>query len=182
MENDICNGESDKKNTPEQPSKLRKYMILFLGLFLILLMVSFTFATFPIADIIVGKSASHNLLENELNIGDIKVILSEQVRTQLQQKYLQEQGKEIVSCLQGTKESNNYIITSAYTPKIFQQTFNHVQFSPCSEDSIILLHSHPFQRCRASQTDIHTLQENQERNEDLAMLIMCDLNRFAFYR
>jgi len=83
--------------------------------------------------------------------------------------------------MDGIKENDVYYITSLEQPTMYEQAFNHVSFAPCSEESLILLHTHPYKKCIASETDINTLREMQQRNADVLMVVMCEPDRFSVY-
>ena len=87
---------------------------------------------------------------------------------------------ETSMCLKGTK-GHNYFISEIYEPDIIEQSYNHVSFRPCSEDTIIVLHTHPYKRCIASKQDLKMLGDLRERNEDALIMIMCEPTRFAIY-
>tara|TARA_Y100000310_G_scaffold345531_1_gene466128 strand:- start:47596 stop:48156 length:561 start_codon:yes stop_codon:yes gene_type:complete len=164
-----------------EESKLKKVYLYTVGGLLILFMISFIFVTFPVGDILAGKIESNKLQGNLLIHEDLQIIFTTEVLNQLQQIYARDQSVEFSACLQGTVDNNDYHITNLYEPKTYLQQFNHVSFESC-KDSIILLHSHPHQRCIASSTDINTLSQAQTANPDTLMLVMCEFDRFSVYQ
>ena len=88
---------------------------------------------------------------------------------------------EFVLCLIGDKEKD-YIITEIYKPEIIRQMFNSVSFKQCSKETLIVLHSHPNNRCIASSQDISMLNDLKNINQDSAMMIMCNQGRFSLYK
>jgi proteasome lid subunit RPN8/RPN11 len=176
--------ESELLNQPK-PSPFAKYatklFFTFGGLLTLVLLISFIFLSYPIDHIIAGKLESHSPITNTLIINNLKIIFEQDTQQQLQSIYNEEQQVEFSVCLLGERIVNSYHITSLYTPKMYQQTFNHVVFEPCSSDTLIMLHSHPYKSCLASDTDLNTLQQTQQSNPNILMIVMCEPNRFSVY-
>ncbi len=164
------------------PPKIKKAILLCIGVFLVLLMFSYIFATFPIGDIIQGKAQSTLLQGNMLILPEFLIIFQNNTAGELELLYLQEQREEFSVCLQGKYENNIYSVTSLYQPTTYRRTFSHVSFESCNAETVIMLHSHPYKRCTASQTDLDTLQKSQEHNPAMLMVVMCEPRRLAVYR
>ena len=178
-EEEINGHEDEVDHLHNHPFK--RYFKLFAAIFLVLLMVSFTFVTFPISDILVGILQSNPLEDNTLILDGFEIIFDQSTLSQLQSIYFAEQEVEFSVCLSGEKRGANYHISDLYQPEMFEQTFNHVSFAPCSQDTLLLLHSHPYKRCAASETDLNTLTSTQKLNPDILMVVMCEPGRFAVY-
>src|SRR3989338_6335134 len=163
------------------PPQLKKIILLIIGLFIILLMVSFLFVTFPIGDIIQGKTQSTLLQGHMLILPEFVIVFQNNTASALETLYMKEQKEEFSVCLQGTYEKSVYSIHSLYQPTTYQRTFSHVTFESCNDSTIIMLHSHPYKRCVASQTDLDTLKKSQEQNQQMLMVVMCEPRRFAVY-
>ena len=161
--------------------KLKRFLFIFGGLLTFLLFLSFTFVTYPIDHIIAGKLESHTPIAHTLLVEDLTIIFEQNTDEQLQTLYLQQQKVEFSICLSGTKEEKTYHITNLYTPQMYQQTFNHVTFEPCNKNALIMLHSHPYKSCLASDTDINTLKKTQTENPNIIMIVMCEPQRFSVY-
>jgi hypothetical protein len=161
-------------------SHIKKILVVIAGIISILLMISYIFVSYPISGIIQGQLASIPLEKNKLDVGDFSIIFEGGTAKELESFYLEEQKVEFSVCLNGYKEGD-YHITSLYKPKMFQQSFNHVSFEPCSANSIILLHTHPYKSCIASDTDINTLKKSRKLNKDVLMVVMCEPERFSVY-
>ena len=161
--------------------KWHKPLFLFGTIVMIFLMLSFIFVSSPITRIIEGQLESVPLENARLDLGDLSLVFSTDTAAQLQQMYFAEQKVEFSVCLQGVKQGNVYTITSLYQPQQYQQTFNHVSFEPCSEESLVLLHTHPYKSCVASDTDLNTLKKMKKRNKDVLMVVMCEPDRFSVY-
>ena len=166
---------------PEKPdSKVKRLIITIMSIFLVVLMLSYIVVSYPISDIIRGQLESNPLQDNKIILQDFTIHLENKTYQQLRTIYHQEQKKEFSVCLLGKKEENKYFITSLYFPKQ-EGVFNQVHFEPCSSDTLIMLHSHPYKSCLASKTDLETLRKSQEKNQELLMVVMCEPDRFSVY-
>ena len=170
------------------PSKLKKAWLIVVSVFLVLLMVSFIFVTFPIGDIIQGKVESNLLRGDTISLDDFKIIFEDGTKDVLKSYYLAEQEVEISLCLEGYKEDDrhmtsfgNYFINNIYEPQTFESTYNHVSFEPYCLETVVILHTHPYKRCVASATDLDTLEKSKLNNEDVLMVVMCEPDRFSVY-
>lgn len=177
----VAREEQDKE---DQTDKYRWVKIIFwlvIGLIMILLMISFVFVTYPISGIIGGKLESNILNNNVIELDEFDVVFEDNTLKQLQNIYFNEQKVEFSVCLLGNKDNNIYDITNLYKPVTYSQTFNSVSFEPCSDETLIILHSHPYKSCIASQADISMLARSKERNKDVLMVVMCEPERFSVY-
>lgn len=175
----------DIDTVPDKPPRfprLRKFLLLAMGIFVIILLLSYIFVTFPVADILQGKWQSSRLEGNTLNVDNLLIQFQNRTEETLQSLYFQQQKNELSLCLQGHKEGNTYQITSLYQPTMYQQSFNHVTFESCSAETIIILHTHPYLRCAASSLDLATLRKTQQQNPETLMVVMCSPKRFAVYK
>lgn len=180
--------EWSKQDSPSSLllSRLKKFYLWLVGIIAVILMLSYVFVTFPIADIIIGKVDSQVLVGNTLagntpETKDLHLEFEQSVLEQLQSYYLNNQQTEFSVCLGGMVVNKGYRITSLYFPTTYKRLFNQVTFEPCSADTLILLHSHPYKRCSASATDLRTLKKSQQENPSTLMLVMCESSRFAVY-
>lgn len=170
----------DNLTDEESPSVAKRIYIILLGLFLLILLLSYFLISHPIYPIL------ESLFESKLSHGDkilldnFSIIFEGETYKTLQELYYSDQSNEFAACLIGYK-NNDYIITSLYIPETIDQSFNHVKFRPCSDDTLILLHSHPFRRCIASEQDLNLLNETKKSNPNLLIIIMCEPNRFSIY-
>tara|TARA_Y100000310_G_C20624122_1_gene784926 strand:- start:240 stop:815 length:576 start_codon:yes stop_codon:yes gene_type:complete len=172
----------------EKPSKLKKVWLVMVSIFLVLLMISFIFVTFPIGDIIQGKVESNLLKGDVIDLDDFKIYFEDNLEEVLESYYFNEQEVEISLCLEGYREDDrhmtsfgDYFITSLYEPSVFSSAYNHVSFEPCSKETVLILHTHPYKRCVASDTDLETLEKSKLLNEDVLMVVMCEPSRFSVY-
>src|SRR3989344_6097500 len=141
--------------------KLKKVFIISIGAFILIIFLIYIFINAIGSDILAGLISSSETRENELDFSfNGKLIFMDNSLEKL---------KEI------------YFIDDLYIPKIYSQKFNQVVAEPCSSDSLVSLHSHPFRHCLPSQQDFISFREFKERNEDGLMIVMCEKNRFGVY-
>jgi len=164
-----------------EESRFSKFLVIIGGIVILILVVSFVFVNFPLADIIAGKSESKIIINNTINLGNFSIVLENGTYEELRGVYFDNPKTEIAACLIGKKEGNFYLIESLYLPTIYSKTFSEVIFGPCSNRTIIMLHSHPYQHCIASETDMNTLNQTKQENPNIIMVIMCEAKRFAVY-
>jgi len=178
---DIKNNVEDNiKEEKENPFK--KILLIILSFFLILLMISYIFVSFPIGKIISGQLESTPINNNIIKFDDFNIIFDQESLDKLNEIYLKEQEVEFSICLSGKISNDIYHITNLYQPKVYQQSFNQITFAPCPKNTLIMLHSHPYKSCLASSTDLETLNESKQNNPNLIMVVMCELGRFSIYR
>ena len=173
--------EDVKEEVTEEYSATKKILAIITGIFIAVLIISFVFVNFPIADILAGRSESKIISNNTINLGNFSIVLENGTYDELRLLYFDNPKTEIAACLIGKKEGSFYLIESLYIPKIYSKTFSEVIFGPCSNSTIIMLHSHPYQHCIASDTDINTLNQTKQENPNIIMVIMCEAKRFAVY-
>ncbi|RME77282.1 hypothetical protein D6774_04970 [Candidatus Woesearchaeota archaeon] len=171
----------DEEN-PELPKRSfsQRVLVGMGAVLLILLMTSFVFVTFPVGDILAGKSESDLIIDQVVRAGNLEIVFSDSAYRVLQEFYREDPTKEIALCLLGVKRNSTYTITKIYKPEQ-ERSFRHVQFEPCSQETLILLHTHPRSRCIASNTDIATLRETQKANPEVLMVVMCEESRVSVY-
>ncbi|MCD4759740.1 hypothetical protein K8R33_02540 [archaeon] len=168
------------QNLEERPL-WKKILIGILSLFLLSLFLSYFLLSYPLFQIFESIFESKISKENKIIFEEVTIIFQNNTYNLLQQNYYEDQSVEFTVCLKGQIVQENYIIQSLYTPKIYEQSFNHVRFEACSNDTLVLLHSHPFRRCIASKQDLITLESVKQRNNNTLMVIMCEPNRFSLY-
>lgn len=164
-------------------SKRKKIFIIVTGFILLLLMTSY-FILAPIQGVVFGQLNSQPLDNNFLISDFAKIYFTDDIAKELSFLYSNEQifkAVETSVCLQGKKANGEYYIDNLIYPLIIHQTYTEVSFNACPDETLIMLHTHPYKNCRASSVDIKTLKERKEFNENLLMIIMCENNRFAIY-
>ena len=168
----------------EQTPWWKKLYIGIIGLLLLGLMLSY-FIFAPVADTIRGQISSETVRDNQLVFGDVMLDFRGATDRYLAQLYTENQevrAVETSACLKGNKQGNTYVITEVFEPRIIQQAYNHVTFTACPQDTLVMLHTHPYLRCEASHTDEDTFRGRKEQNPDLLMVIMCAPDRYVVYR
>lgn len=165
----------------QEESKWNKIIVFMVGVGLLFLLFFSIFSQFPLDNIIRGQLQSAPLQHNVITVDGFSIIFENNVHRELQQIYFAEQKVEFSVCLQGRKINADYYVYSFYQPVMYEQSFSHVSFEPCSSDSLLILHSHPYKSCAASQTDLNTLKQSQQKNPDVLMVVMCEPARFSVY-
>ncbi|MBI4983409.1 hypothetical protein HZC32_02095 [Candidatus Woesearchaeota archaeon] len=169
-----------EREAEERPI-FRKVLLIATGIFLVVLILSYLWIDFPIGDILKGRWESTPAEGDLVQLGGYSITFENNTLEQINALYLLEQENEFSLCLRGKKEGNNYRIVSYYIPKIYQQSFNQVIFEPCSEDTLIILHTHPYKSCLASSTDFEMFNKAKFANPEVLMVVMCEPRRFSVY-
>jgi proteasome lid subunit RPN8/RPN11 len=168
----------------ENPFKklVRKVIIRIIALVLILLFASYLLAFYAF-DFFESRSESSVLDKDSLTFAtNGKTIqFDEAVYEKLKSIYFANPEHEFKACLFGEVKENTYFIKSVVEPKVFSQSPFHVSAEPCTPSAIIDLHSHPFQKCIASATDISYLNRLKSVNPIALMAVMCEQDRMSFY-
>ena len=169
-------------NDYETKLEKRKKIILMGGaIFLSLLIISYVFLGYPIYGIIIGQMSSSPVKGNVLSTHGVTIIFQGNTLQNSIDAWYNNPDVETTLCLRGRRDENTFIIDNSYQPKIFSQSYFHVSNEPCDDETILMFHTHPYKRCIASETDLNTLEKAKERNQDIAMIIMCEENRFSVY-
>lgn len=120
--------------------------------------------------------------ENEIDFSfGNKLVFEGNTLKGLKEIYYENPNVEFKACLRGNKINSVYYITKIVVPITYEQTYRSVTSEPCSPDSIVDLHSHPFRRCLPSDQDFNNFKLFKERNPDALMIVMCEDNRFGIY-
>ncbi len=169
-------------NLDDEPRRPR-YLWIVVGIFLLFLMTSY-FIFAPIAHVVRGQIVSNPLQDSTLFVGEYALHFLNSTSSLLESIYVENQELALVEtsvCLQGYVQNKSYFITEIFYPQIYEQTFTHVSFESCPQSTLIMLHTHPFKRCIASDTDKDTYAKKKSINDDLLMLVMCEEQRFSLY-
>ncbi len=153
----------------------------FVALILLLLTVPYFLLGPEVFSVIEGKTQS-TLVTKEVIYKNQTIRFDENVLLQLKTMYFTQSSFEFAACLQGTFKKNEYEITNIFLPRMYVQAFEHVLFQSCPQDSIGMLHSHPYKHCVFSEQDNLTYRAAAQKNKDILMIVMCEENRFGFYR
>jgi len=166
----------------EEEGKLKKIILILLNLFLLFLLLSYFLLSSSLFPILESLFESKTAEKNKIILDEFSIHFKDKVYKELQEDYYTNQAVEFAACLKGEKEGRDYMVNEIYLPRMTEQSFNHVTFNSCSEDTLILLHSHPYRRCIASQQDLITLEKAKIMNEDRLMVVMCEPDRFSVYQ
>jgi len=163
----------------EEEHVKRKWPVILMAVFLILLMISLTFASGNIREIIVSLAES-SLIEDGLVEQDVTVQFENDTYEEILELYNADLATEFKVCLMGYFDGK-YYVTSLYFPEMYSQSYNQVVSEVCPEDTLISLHSHPYRHCTASDQDLDNLDKAKEESEFALIGIMCEEERFHFY-
>jgi len=176
--------EEEHEDYEESPIKriIKRTVLLLLGVFLIVLMISYFVFGGTMRPIVMSYFISFSL-DDEFSaaLPNARVIFDAGAYEELKQIYFKEQKNEFKVCLQGEKRGNDYYVTGLKVPKMFSQSFNRVVSEFCDEGTIIPLHSHPRLSCGFSQQDIRSYEQFLSINPDAIIGLMCETNKFNFY-
>ena len=165
--------QEDAEEEPEFQKRIKKIARVIVSMFLILLMLSFLAPNDAIQSLIEQKT----IKENRIVSGKITVLFENNVYQDLKDIYLQNQLTEISLCLKGKIINKTYSITSFYRPKTYFATPISVSSTKCDKNTVITLHTHPFNNCLLSQQDV--LSYKSYKDEKLVTMVMCSVDRFA---
>jgi hypothetical protein len=160
---------------------VKKALVIGVGIFCVLLMLSFLYLEFPLFSILFGQMESRPLQEGTIIAGNIAVTFDTPTINKIRDYYAQNQKTEISLCLLGENQGTIYLINSVYKPATFSQTFSQVVHEPCNASTIIDFHTHPYKSCIASDVDLENLRRTKLNNPAALMLIMCEPARFSVY-
>ena len=171
-----------RRELEEEHRKTKRLRIIFLrvvAVLLVLLMLSFIYLSAPVYTFIYGFAGSSRVVDNEITFrNEVTVFFDEETLAFLQELY-DPLGDERAVCIRGEIKDDEYFVEDYYKPRVFERAWNMVSHEPCDEDTIIMLHTHPFKRCAPSRTDENTLRITQSRNPEIIMLVMCGTRRFS---
>lgn len=172
---------------PEEESKLKKkakrIIMVFLALILLILILSYFLPGRYIPDIITGISRTYKVNNDDtIDFKGNKIIFNPDAYNQLLDIYFASQKTEFKVCLIGEKIDSDYLINSLYIPETLRQTVFSVHAIICNSSTIIDLHSHPYKRCVFSDEDINSYRKFRGVSKDGMIALMCEKDRFDFYK
>ena len=168
--------EEIEREIKEPEPKWRKLFFVFAGIFILLIVLSWTFS-YELSGYINSKKANNNVID----FGETKIFFKEGVVSKIVDEYQNNEHREIKACLSGEKINGDYIIGGVMFPDIVRANVLHVMSAGCPENTIIDLHSHPINECWPSEQDILTYDIIKRQNPAIRMMIMCSRNRFALF-
>jgi len=163
-----------------EDSKLKKVLVGIVAIFLILLVLSFMFTGFGVGEILASTIESDEIEGNVIDTGDFKVIFEGDTYGEVLEIYNEDLSVETKMCLFGYYDGD-YYVTEVLKPVIYAQEFSQVVSEACPDETLIALHSHPYNQCLASEQDLSNLEKSKEVNPDALIGIICEEDRFSFY-
>src|SRR3989344_5978439 len=152
-------------------SRFRKFFIIGIAIFLILLLGAYAFVNAAGVDVLSGLALSFKAEENEIDFSfGNKLVFEGNTLKELKKIYYDNPDVEFKACLKGEKIDSTYYITEVIVPITYEQTYRSVTAEPCSTDSIVDLHSHPLNRCLPSDQDFKSFSRFKERNPNALMV------------
>ncbi|MBW3019914.1 hypothetical protein KY334_01340 [Candidatus Woesearchaeota archaeon] len=158
----------------------KKYLFHALAIFILIIAVAYFTLSMPTFSNFLGIIESQNTMDNVFHEGIYTIVISQNIVNYLQDSYDKQADHESIYCLKGNVNGSFYNITSLYQPEVYSKTYTNVRFESCSDDTLIILHTHPIRECLPSKTDLNTLRNFQEKNPNTIMAVMCDENRINF--
>ena len=179
--------ENIDENEEYKERKPHRWIFSIFAFFVLLtLILYFTSGPFGLSSIIglIGSSEiENNNLENyyeiELKNGK-KILLKDKTYDQLKQIFNEDPINEFKVCLIG-RYDGDYHVDSISKPNVHDESLMSVTAESCPQNTIIPLHSHPFNNCVPSETDKKSQQYFKQINENSIGGIMCGIDRFVFY-
>ncbi len=163
-------------------NRLKRSLTVVIAFLLILLIVSYVFASFGLGNILIGLLQSEKIEENKVRINETSyLIFKGNCYSKLLRNYLKNEAKEFKACLIGKNIGNDYEITEIIIPKMLYQSFNQVVSEKCPLGTIADLHSQPYRHCIESSQDLKTKRFIHRTDPSRIMIIMCEKERFTFY-
>ena len=176
--------EHEEYEEEKSPIKrfIKKTVIFIVGVFLLILIVSYTAIGGYLFPVIDSLTSSYVLEDYSIVLPDgSRVVFEPEAYEKLKAIYFAEQKYEFKVCLLGRKQGASYIIHGLKVPEMHSQSFSRVVSELCDEETIIPLHSHPRLWCRFSNQDIRSHEAFLRVNPDALVGLMCDTDRFNFY-
>ena len=166
----------------EKPSKFKKFFIISIAIFLLIIFITYFTTTPEVQYVIFGFIDSSTIKEKEISINSTNKLIFErdsyETLIKLHNKNLEVEFK---ACLNGYIDKGDYYIDNVIQPETFLQSYKQVIAEPCPSTSLVDLHSHPFKRCLPSEQDFKSFKSFKERNPNALMAILCEQDRFSFY-
>lgn len=184
---DIFNEEihrfSNEEHVKEKKSHLWKIFLAII--LLIILIIYFNSGPFGLSNIIgLLGSDKVEVKENgnaEIQIRNLNIDFSEKIYAELKIKFNEDSRNEFKVCLYGEKNDNEYYIDSMTVPKVYDESLVSVTSDICPKETLISLHSHPFNNCEVSETDKYSQAYFKKINNESFGAIMCAIDRFILY-
>jgi proteasome lid subunit RPN8/RPN11 len=168
--------EDIEREIREPESKFKHIFIIVVGIFILMIVFSWTFS-----HELGGYINSKKVVNNAIDFDAAKIIFEGSVLQRIVNEYQNNEHREIKACLFGTKNGGDYIIGAVSFPDIVRANVLHVVSVGCPAGTIVDLHSHPINECWPSEQDLSTYEALRKENPQIRMMIMCGRDRFALF-
>ena len=166
----------------EKPSKFKKVFIIFIGLFLIILILTYLLSNSLINNIFIGLIKSDKIKDDIVKINSTNnLTFQNNIYNDLLKIYDNNIEREFKVCLNGNIKNGDYYVNGIFVPETYLQTHNQVISDFCPDETIVDMHSHPLKHCLPSEQDFDSFKLFKERNNNAIMGVMCERGRFNFY-
>ena len=115
---------------PEE-SGIKKGIVLAIGIFLVFLMISYSFLNYGIADYVAGMFASSQVANDRIFFENGVVVFQGNTYKHLMDQFLSSDGTEFKACLQGIKKGSEYFVEKVFFPIVLEQTYRSVLAESC---------------------------------------------------
>src|SRR3989344_5722658 len=162
--------------------RIRKFVIASIAIFLLLLFVMY-FVFGDVWHILEGKIGSYQV-DNDYSVQTEygSIIFSEEVYNKIVFNYFDNQETEVAFCLRGNLKNKEYYLDDFYIPPTKHQEVFSVTAEMCDKDTLVAFNTHPYKSCIFSSADINYYKSFSNLNPDGMIGLMCEPNRFTFYR
>lgn len=171
----------DLETETEEESPKRKWPFVLVTILMCIMLLTWIFMQYPLSTVIAGQLRSGSVKGTTLETLGYAIQFEQKTLDTITTAWYANLNQETTLCLHGKQVNTTYYLSYAYQPEIFEQSFKHVRHAPCDNETIMMFHTHPYKSCLASSTDLNTLKNAQERDEDILMMIMCEGNRYTVY-
>ncbi|HII16214.1 MAG TPA: hypothetical protein HA362_07975 [Nanoarchaeota archaeon] len=162
----------------ERPSRMKKAAVLIIGVFLLVLVLSY-FLGYMAFDVIPGLVESSAIDSYTVLLKDgTSLAFDRSAYEELVNVFVANQGNETKVCLMGAADGNHLSISGLYHPLIIAQDFVSVTAASCPAGTIVSVHSHPLMRCTPSLQDYNALHSHKDA---MYAAVMCEKGRMYFY-
>jgi proteasome lid subunit RPN8/RPN11 len=152
-----------------------------LAVFLAFLFITYLLVDPRVRQAVVGLTESSTVDDERFRYEDKVVAFQDGSWGELQETWESTQDHEFRVCLTGRVRNGTYAVTDVYHPDVYQESVYHVRSGACPATTIVDLHSHPYQQCVASQTDLDHIEQVRDSYPDRLLAVMCTRERISFY-
>lgn len=163
--------------------KTGEFIITIASICLILLLILAFSGNGALSRYFEGRLLSASISEtDEVALEQGVLVFKPAVYEELKQIFLDNQEAEYKVCLIGEKIGEEYVVTDLYIPSIYERTVYSVRSAGCNAETIVSLHTHPYEQCVFSEQDLRSAEAFRKVNPEGISAVMCTLDRFTVYR